>query len=89
MMVIMMIMLVIMLMTLTMTLMKTMAMMKFIERNYFRRGRDPIVVLGFVLSMLAYFLTFLAIPNTANLNETDDPAFIEPNRFVKPFFLWF
>jgi len=47
-----------------------------------RRGRDPIVVLGFVLSMLAYFLTFLAIPNTANLNETDDPAFIEPNRIL-------
>ena len=47
---------------------------------FFRRGRDPIVVLGFVLSMLAYFLTFLAIPNTANLNETNEPAFIEPNR---------
>merc|ERR1719341_548316 len=42
----------------------------------------PIVVLGFILSMLAYFLTFLAIPNTANLNETDDPAFIEPNRIL-------
>merc|ERR1711944_215717 len=32
--------------------------------------------------MLAYFLTFLAIPNTANLNETDDPAFIDPNRIL-------
>merc|ERR1712233_87509 len=32
--------------------------------------------------MLAYFLTFLAIPNTANLNETDDPAFINPNRIL-------
>ena len=51
----------------------------------FRRGRDPIVVLGFILSMLAYFLTFLAIPNTANLNETEDPAFIDPNRFFKSF----
>ena len=47
-----------------------------------RRGRDPIVVLGFILSMLAYFLTFLAIPNSANLNETEELAFIDPNRFL-------
>ena len=32
--------------------------------------------------MLAYFLTFLAIPNSANLNETEELAFIDPNRFL-------
>jgi len=47
-----------------------------------KRGRDPIVVLGFILSMLAYFLTFLAIPNSANLNETEELAFIDPNRYL-------
>lgn len=45
-----------------------------------RRGRDPIVVLGFSLSMLSYFLIFLAIPNSANLGETDDLGYIEPNK---------
>ena len=54
-----------------------------LKRHNFRRGRGPIVVLGFVLSMLAYFFTFLAIPNTANLNETNEPAFIDPNRFFE------
>ena len=28
-----------------------------------KRGRDPIVVLGFVLSMVAYFLVFINMPN--------------------------
>merc|ERR1719422_2283652 len=32
--------------------------------------------------MLAYFLTFLAIPNSANLNETEELAFIDPNRYL-------
>ena len=32
--------------------------------------------------MLAYFLTFLAIPSSANLNETEELAFIDPNRFL-------
>lgn len=45
-----------------------------------RRGRDPIVVLGFSLSMLAYFLAFLSLPTSANLGETQDHAFIDPNR---------
>ena len=35
-----------------------------------KRGRDPIVMLGFVLSMVAYFLVFLNIPNEAPAGET-------------------
>merc|ERR1712004_317999 len=54
----------------------------FFGRLTAKRGRDPIVVLGFILSMLAYFLTFLAIPNSANLNETEELAFIDPNRYL-------
>ena len=41
-----------------------------------RRGRDPIIMVGFVLSMIAYFLTFINLPGDANLQETDDSAFI-------------
>jgi MFS family permease len=44
-----------------------------------KRGRDPIIMVGFVLSMIAYFLTFINLPGDANLRETDEPAFIESN----------
>ena len=36
-----------------------------------KRGRDPIVVLGFVLSMVAYFLVFINMPNEAPFGETN------------------
>jgi len=45
-----------------------------------RRGRDPIVLLGFLVSMAAYFLTFLAIPSGANLGETMEEAFARPSK---------
>ena len=43
-----------------------------------KRGRDPIVILGFVLSMVAYFLAFLNLPNESPLRETEawETAFI-------------
>ena len=41
-----------------------------------KRGRDPIVLLGFILSMVAYFLAFLNLPNSSPLGATDDKAFI-------------
>ena len=64
------------------TLGSVVSLAMFLVLLFSRRGRDPIVVLGFILSMLAYFLTFLAIPNSANLNETEELAFIDPNRFL-------
>merc|ERR1719319_1174058 len=45
-----------------------------------RRGRDPIVLLGFLVSMAAYFITFLAIPSGANLGETMEEAFVRPSK---------
>ena len=36
-----------------------------------KRGRDPIVILGFVISMVAYFLAFLNLPNESPLGETE------------------
>lgn len=47
-----------------------------------RRGRDPIIILGFVLSMITYFLMFLAIPFTAPLGETKDSAFISSSKYL-------
>jgi len=52
-----------------------------------KRGRDPIVILGFVLSMVAYFLAFLNLPNESPLRETEawETAFIEPNKYLAIF----
>ena len=35
-------------------------------------GRDPIVILGFVIHIIAFFLIFLNLPNVANLGDTKD-----------------
>lgn len=57
-----------------------------------KRGRDPIVLLGFILSMVAYFLAFLNLPNSSPLGATDDKAFIgkywniSSFHFIKKFF---
>lgn len=41
-----------------------------------RFGRDPIVVGGFILHILAFFLIFLNIPDSAPFRDTDEKAFI-------------
>lgn len=35
-------------------------------------GRDPIVILGFIIHIIAFFLIFLNLPNAANLGDTND-----------------
>lgn len=35
-------------------------------------GRDPIVILGFIIHIVAFFLIFLNLPNVANFGETND-----------------
>ena len=43
-----------------------------------KRGRDPIVILGFCISMTAYFLAFINLPNESTFRETtpEETAFI-------------
>jgi len=52
-----------------------------------KRGRDPIVILGFITSMISYFLVFLNIPSTAPLGETKatDVAYITSNIYLAVF----
>jgi len=52
-----------------------------------KRGRDPIIMLGFVTSMISYFLIFLNIPFEAPLGETKptDAAFISSNMYLAIF----
>lgn len=35
-------------------------------------GRDPIVILGFIIHVIAFFLIFLNLPNYANLGDTTE-----------------
>lgn len=45
-------------------------------------GRDPIVILGFVLHIISFFVIFLNIPNKAPFGETSDGAFITSNAIL-------
>ncbi|XP_044765194.1 UNC93-like protein MFSD11 isoform X2 [Coccinella septempunctata] len=39
-------------------------------------GRDPIVIAGFVIHILAFFAIFLNLPNRSPIEDTNDEAFI-------------
>jgi len=45
-----------------------------------KRGRDPIIILGFILSMVAYFLMFINFPPDATMGETNAIGYISPNK---------
>ena len=52
-----------------------------------RKGRDPIIIAGFIISMLSYFLMFLNLPFNSNLGETapSDSAYITSNQYLAVF----
>lgn len=43
-----------------------------------RFGRDPIVILGFIVHILAFFLIFLNLPDDAPLGDTTNTAYFNP-----------
>lgn len=47
-----------------------------------RWGRDPIVITGYLIHILSFFLIFLNLPNNAPFGETDDKSYIEPSAYV-------
>ena len=52
-----------------------------------KKGRDPIIVVGFIISMISYFLMFLNLPFNANIEETKptDMAYIHSNKYLAVF----
>ncbi|PNF26549.1 UNC93-like protein MFSD11 [Cryptotermes secundus] len=47
-----------------------------------RWGRDPIVMFGFLIHVISFFLIFLNLPNAAPFGDTDEAAFINSNAYV-------
>ncbi|KAJ4443939.1 hypothetical protein ANN_05728, partial [Periplaneta americana] len=47
-----------------------------------RWGRDPIVMVGFLIHMASFFLIFLNLPNSSPFGDTDEAAFITSNAYV-------
>lgn len=39
-------------------------------------GRDPVVMGGFVIHLVAFFLIFLNLPNSSPFDDTEEKAFI-------------
>lgn len=49
-----------------------------VDKRFPRLGRDPVVVSGYLLHMIAFFLVFVNIPNDASLGDTFSEAIIHP-----------
>ncbi|XP_062586951.1 UNC93-like protein MFSD11 [Saccostrea cucullata] len=48
-------------------------------------GRDPIVLLGFLSHMAAFYLIFMNLPNGSPKNSDDLSTYMTPNRYVAIF----
>lgn len=48
-------------------------------------GRDPIVIGGFIIHVVSYFLIFLNLPNNSPFGDTHDDAFITSNEALAIF----
>ena len=52
-----------------------------------KSGRNPIVIIGLIISVLSYFLMFINLPFNSNIGETDpsDKAYITSNQYLAVF----
>ncbi|KAJ1527680.1 hypothetical protein ONE63_007639 [Megalurothrips usitatus] len=58
------------------------ALFGLLGRRTTRLGRDPVVIIGFLVHIISFFAIFLNIPNNANLGETSDDAYLVPNQYL-------
>lgn len=47
-----------------------------------RWGRDPIVIFGFIIHIVSFFIIFLNLPNTSPFGDTTESAYIESSAFL-------
>lgn len=47
-----------------------------------RNGRDPIVIAGYVLHVITFFLIFINLPNSSPAGNTSDVSYIDPRPWV-------
>lgn len=45
-----------------------------------RYGRDPIVIAGFIVHIISYFLIFVNLPNNAPFKDTSDISYLDPPK---------
>lgn len=48
-------------------------------------GRDPVIIGGFVIHAVCFFLIFLNLPNSAPFKDTTEEAFIKSNAVLAIF----
>lgn len=47
-----------------------------------RWGRDPIVIMGYLIHMTSFFLIFINLPNLAPFGDTTDTSYITPSPYL-------
>lgn len=48
-------------------------------------GRDPIVLLGYIIHMITFFLIFLNLPASSPIDFSDEPTYIKSNVYLAVF----
>lgn len=51
-----------------------------------KQGRDPVVMLGYVVHMVSFILIFINLPDAASFEVTSNPAYIT-SRYIISFLL--
>lgn len=47
-----------------------------------RWGRDPIVIMGYLIHLSSFFLIFINLPNAAPFGDTNDVSYINPSPYL-------
>jgi len=43
-------------------------------------GRDPIIILGYVVHMISFYLIYINLPNDSPLDPDDSPTYFIPSK---------